>query len=71
MKQQTPAEHFPPWPDDMEEALMAQHEKLQQISRRRERQRQRTSIRTRVIRWAIRIVIVGITFWLLCETVLS
>jgi hypothetical protein len=71
MKRQIPAEKFLPWPDDMEEALAAQQQRLQEIARRRNRPELRTMRRTRVIRWAIRIVVIAITFWLLCETAIA
>lgn len=66
---------LPPWPEDMEEALTARQEKLQEIARKIARSKRQmrlgTPIRTRVIRWAVRIAIIAITFWLLCETAIS
>ncbi len=61
----------PPWPEDMEEALLAQQEKLQAIAVEEKRRGPRTSIRILLVRWTVRAVIIGITFWLLCETVIS
>jgi hypothetical protein len=55
----------------MEEALAAQQEKLQAIAIDKKRRGARTSIRTRLVRWTVRVVIVAITLWLLCETVIS
>lgn len=62
----------PPWPVDMEEALTAQQEKLREIARSSKRQRRLgTPIRTRIVRWAVRVVVIAITLWLLCETAIS
>jgi hypothetical protein len=61
----------PPWPEDMEEALTAQEEKLQKMAADGKRRRPGIAIRMRIIRWAVRVTIIAITFWLLCETVIS
>ncbi len=61
----------PPWPEDMEEALAAQQKKLQALAIGEKRRGPRTSFRTRLIRWTVRVLIIAITFWLLCETVIS
>ncbi len=65
-----PTSERPPWPDDMEEALTAQQERLRQIAAAG-KHRRKDAMRKRIARWAVRIGIIAITFWLLCETVIS
>lgn len=71
MKMTDSAAERPPWPEDMEEALTAQQEKLREIARSKSQRRLGTRVRTRVIQWAVRIVVIAITLWLLCETAIS
>lgn len=60
----------PPWSEDMEEALTAQQQKLREFAAAGKSRRTRP-VRTRIIRWAVRGVIIAITVWLLCETVIA
>lgn len=64
------ARERPPWPEDMEQALTAQEEKLREITAAGKRRRSGAGARTQTIRWAVRLMIFAITFWLLCETVI-
>ncbi len=61
----------PPWPDDMEEALTAQEEKLRRMPPSPKRKPHAIAMRTRITRWAVHVTIVAIAFWLFCETVIS
>lgn len=62
-----PTPQHPPWPEDMEEALRAQEQKLQTMAAA---VRRRPATRTRIIRWIVRITLMAITFWLLSEAVI-
>ena len=61
----------PPWPEDMEQALTAQEEKLREIKAARKRRLSGAVARTQTIRWAMRLMIFAITLWLVCETVIT
>lgn len=61
----------PPWPEDMQEALTAQEERLREMALNAKGKRAKEARRTRIIRWAMRLTIIAITLWLLCETVIS
>ena len=60
----------PPWPDDMEQAFTAQEERLRGMALKAKARRPENAMRTQLISWTVRILIIAITFWLLCETVI-
>lgn len=69
MTPSNPTPERPPWPDDMEEALMRHRARVLRDGGKPESALGGRRIRNRIARWVMCTALVVFTLWLLCEVV--